>query len=97
VAVTRVWTSLVDSANSSHIVDFNGSVYNGYFMGDFWVGNNLYNGKFRPLHTTLALFVLNFLSIHAHEKHTQIADHYRPKYIPMWVDDLMIKFDGVKL
>ena len=27
--------------------------------------------------------------IHAHEKHTQIADHYRPKYIPMWVHDLM--------
>jgi hypothetical protein len=38
-----------------------------------------------------------WFSIHAHEKHTQIADHYRPKYIPMWVDDLMIKFDGVKL
>jgi hypothetical protein len=31
-------------------------------------------------------------AIHAHEKHTQIADHYRPKYIPMWVDDLMIKY-----
>ena len=35
-------------------------------------------------HDELATF-----SIHAHEKHTQIADHYRPKYIPMWVHDLM--------
>lgn len=28
-------------------------------MSDLWVGNNLYNGKYRP-HTQFALFALNF-------------------------------------
>ena len=34
--------SLVDSANASNVVNFNGSLFNGFFLNDFWTGEDSY-------------------------------------------------------
>jgi len=40
--------SLVDSANTSRIVEFHGYPYNGYFLKDLWEGVDSYKGKLEP-------------------------------------------------
>jgi hypothetical protein len=35
--------SLVDAGNASNVVNFNGSMFNGFFLNDFWTGEDSYS------------------------------------------------------